>query len=690
MADITVKFDDGKEHVYTNVPDTVTPDQIEQRAMQDFQGAKISHLARSIQPKTETPGRVFQQTTPIHEGMTHFTSISGGGGLVSPLEEEMRALHPATRAMVGAGSALAKGYLGGKQLLTGSLSPEEQANVRDWSTIEREAPAGALAGNVALAAALPSSTVPRMLASGAGYMALQPTEQQGLEGYKQRGIEAAKGVGLGLLGYSGAKLFGKALNPSVKILPEKISKFIPGYENRLTALAAKQGDTAEELARLETLKKLPVPITEEDIIRSQITRKYPQQEAERLVAGQPIIGSDLANRLARGQEKMLQNIDALAAQTGAKAPTPEIAGETVRSWAQNIYGAAKADTQAAYKYAKELHGDKLYMPEDDIVSTLVENRAMPGYKELFSQAKNMGLITEKADGGFKAGRVTVNTLDKFKVMANQVAQSSDGTARYAGGDLVNKIYNQLDNVAPEFRAAAAMRKRQGQMFEDPTVTQKILGTVEGGFGKAEQQVGGITIPNYRVPSEKLISNITNGSIEDLRYIKKLAETGTPEQAAQGAQAIKEMRGAVIDGMRNTWDTTVTPMAKANQLNKYFDKLGNDKIEILFGKAGANQISDFRKAADILNKTVPSPEGGSQTAGRLMIMGNSIINLLERIPIAGSGAVKTARILKDVGTASAAKKIPQAAKPISELRKKTGNKLSDLAGYAGMATVGANQ
>ena len=315
---------------------------------------------------------------------------------------------------------------------------------------------------------------------------------------------------------------------------------------------------------------------------------------------------------------------------------------------------------------------------------------MPGYKELFSQAKNMGLIVDKADGGFKAGRVTVNTLDKFKVMANQVAQSSDGTARYAGGDLVNKVYNQLDNVAPEFKAAAAMRKRQGMMFEDPTVTQKILGTVEGGFGKAEQQVGGITIPNYRVPSEKLISNITNGSIEDLRYIKNLAETGTPEQAAQGMQAIKEMRGSVIDGMRNTWDSTVTPMAKANQLNKYFDKIGDDKIEILFGKTGANQIKDFRKAADILNKTVPSPEGGSQTAGRLMIMGNSIINLLEKIPVAGSGAAKAVRVLKDVGTASSAKKIPQAPKQISEFRKTTGNKLSELAKYAGPAAVGFGQ
>jgi len=169
---------------------------------------------RKMQSAQASPdqGRTYQETTPTHEGMSHLTSRSQGG-LVSPLEEEMRALHPTTRAMVGAGSALAKGYLGGKQLLTGSLSPEDQSQVKDWNTIEKEAPVGAIAGNVALAAALPSSTVPRVIGSGAAYMALQPTEKQGLEGYQQRGIEAAKGAGLGLLGYSGARVLGRVLNP---------------------------------------------------------------------------------------------------------------------------------------------------------------------------------------------------------------------------------------------------------------------------------------------------------------------------------------------------------------------------------------------------------------------------------------------------------------------------------------------
>lgn len=610
------------------------------------------------------------------------------------------------RNLAGAGSAAMKTFYGGKQLLSGgTLSPEDQQAVRDWSTIEQEAPVGAVAGNIGMMVApglglakapsmlgavgrtiLNPATAVKSAAVGAGYMGLQPTEEQGAEGLQQRAIEAAKGGAFGAGGYGIAKGLGRALAPRAG---QPITQSIGTAGQPVAA-----GTTAEELARVELLKRLPVPITEQDIIRSQITRKYPQQEAERLVAGQPFIGDELAARLARGQEKMLSNIEALQAKTGAKAPTAEQAGETVRTWMQNIYGAAKDDTSRAYEYARQLHGDKIYKPEDEIVSTLVENRAMPGYRELFAQAKNMGMIVPKKGGGFTGGRVTVNDLDKFKAMANQVAQSSDGTSRYAGGDIVNKVYSQLDNVAPEFREAALLRKHQGLVFEDPKVTQKILGTVEGRFGSAQKELGGITIPNYKVASEKLVDSIASGSIEDLRYIRNLAVQGTKEQKMQGIQAIKEMRGNVIDGMKNVWTSTQTPQSKANQINKYFERLGNDKIEILFGKAGAKQISDFRKAADIMNKGVPSPEGGSQTAGRLIMMGNSTLNLLEKLPIIGAPAAKGAKVLKDVYVASSAKKIPDGNLSLlmrrPEAVRKIGNKLSDLAPYAGLAAIGYGQ
>ena len=615
------------------------------------------------------------------------------------------------RNLAGIGSAAAKTYYGGKQLLQGgTLSPEDQSAVKDWSTIESAAPVGAIAGNVGMLA-LPGAALSKVpLAAGvgkailtpatalqaagvgAGYSALQPTEQQGIEGLKQRGIEALKGGAAGVAGYGLAKGAGRLLSPKNTVTP--VSGILTPDDfakGDVAGLVHKSSSaTPEELARIKTLKSLPVPINDEDVLRSQITRLYPQQEAERLIAGQSIIGSDLAARLEKGQAKMLDNLDILAKRTGATAPTKEQAGETVRSWMQNIYGAAKTDTRNAYEYAKQLHGDKIYKPEQGLVDSLVDNQAMPGYKELFNQAKNMGIITTNKTGDkVIAGKVTVNDLDKFKSLANQLTQSQDGMTQYAGRDIVNKVYSQLDNVAPEFREAAKLRARQGAMFETPSVTQKILGTKSGALGSVEKEAGGITIPNYKVGSEKLIDTVTNSNINDLRYIRDLALTGTKEQKTQGIQSIREMRGSVVDGMRDVWDKTVTPLAKANQLNKYLDKLGDEKIELLFGKAGSKQIKNFRDAADIMNKSVPSPEGGSQTAGRLMNMASSTFKLLEKFPIVGAPVAKAINIAKDVSVASAAKKIPKEVY-YSPTRIKIGNKLSELAPYGALAGIGAAQ
>ena len=174
----------------------------------DVEGArKLAAYIQSQSQKTEL-------SASDKSAYSHTTPASSRSVVPTALEEEVRGLDTITRARVGISSAPVKAFYGAKQLLQGgTLSPEDQQQVRDWSTIEREAPAGAIAGNVAMALPLPSSTLPRVMASGAGYMALQPTTEQGAAGLRQRGIEALKGAGLGGLGYGGSKVLGRILNP---------------------------------------------------------------------------------------------------------------------------------------------------------------------------------------------------------------------------------------------------------------------------------------------------------------------------------------------------------------------------------------------------------------------------------------------------------------------------------------------
>lgn len=80
MANITVSFADGQQHVYSNVPDNITPDQIEQRAAKDFAGRKVQHLDRQIgqteQPKTSMMQDIGQGIGNIAAG-----AVRGAGSI---------------------------------------------------------------------------------------------------------------------------------------------------------------------------------------------------------------------------------------------------------------------------------------------------------------------------------------------------------------------------------------------------------------------------------------------------------------------------------------------------------------------------------------------------------------------------------------------------------------------------------
>jgi X-X-X-Leu-X-X-Gly heptad repeat protein len=55
MPDITLTFEDGKQHVYQNAPDTLKPEDVYARASKDFPDAKIKAIARGTTAAAPTP-----------------------------------------------------------------------------------------------------------------------------------------------------------------------------------------------------------------------------------------------------------------------------------------------------------------------------------------------------------------------------------------------------------------------------------------------------------------------------------------------------------------------------------------------------------------------------------------------------------------------------------------------------------
>lgn len=72
---ITVTFADGTSHVYQNVPDNVTPEQIEQRAARDFPRSRVAKLDGGRGAPAQQPGRVASYVKGALSGATDVIAL---------------------------------------------------------------------------------------------------------------------------------------------------------------------------------------------------------------------------------------------------------------------------------------------------------------------------------------------------------------------------------------------------------------------------------------------------------------------------------------------------------------------------------------------------------------------------------------------------------------------------------------
>ena len=105
MSNVTVTFGDGTSHTYQDVPEGVTPDQIEQRALKDFSGKKVTSLGKDIQPVT--PAAPPQTTAQKFGGFLKSAGVPLVGLLGEGTTREKVLAEPATRAIIGAAGPVA-------------------------------------------------------------------------------------------------------------------------------------------------------------------------------------------------------------------------------------------------------------------------------------------------------------------------------------------------------------------------------------------------------------------------------------------------------------------------------------------------------------------------------------------------------------------------------------------------------
>ncbi len=164
---VTLSFDGGTNHVYNNVPDSVTPDQITQRAAADFPGQKISNIDGGKSAKLPDPSmasRLMRQfgltARDIIDGVTApaqaignalglktsaaLSNLENTAGLPQPKSATERFSHDVVGSMAGAATGL--GIVGA---MKGAISPVAQGVGRVLSSQPAMQVGSAAAGGAA-------------------------------------------------------------------------------------------------------------------------------------------------------------------------------------------------------------------------------------------------------------------------------------------------------------------------------------------------------------------------------------------------------------------------------------------------------------------------------------------------------------------------------------------------------------
>ena len=109
---VTVTFSDGTRHVYQNVPDEATPDQVQQRIAREFQGKSVTALDGGRRPAAKQPAPRPSIGNALMEA-ANTTAARVTEGMAGPLEmlsSPGRLVNRGLNRMIGgAGDAILRG-----------------------------------------------------------------------------------------------------------------------------------------------------------------------------------------------------------------------------------------------------------------------------------------------------------------------------------------------------------------------------------------------------------------------------------------------------------------------------------------------------------------------------------------------------------------------------------------------------
>lgn len=382
-------------------------------------------------------------------------------------------------------------------------------------------------------------------------------------------------------------------------------------------------ETSPSRIRQERAASFPIPVK---LTKGQGERSFEQQRFERETAKAGDIGAPLRERYADQNAAILGNFDAWVDQTGAQAGSLRAVGQAVDKALVEKAKKAKGEIRAAYNAAEKAGDMAERVATSPIAAYLEQHRP---------EAVNAGILTSaeqklKQLAG-KDGAISINDLEELRKMVGNLS-GKDATNAHFGKELKQVIDGLTEGKGGEaYKKARALRSRYAREFEDVGVIDRMLSTKPGTSDRA-------------VAFEDVFNHsILNGSLDDVRAVRKTLQTAGPE----GAQAWKELQGQTVNHLKElatgsaTTDIKGNRIVSAQKLDKAIRDLDRDgKLDFIFGKQGAQQMRDI---ADLAADVHTAPPGVVNTSNTGAVMLEALSNFaVGKLPTAGAKGLAAAK------------------------------------------------
>ena len=378
--------------------------------------------------------------------------------------------------------------------------------------------------------------------------------------------------------------------------------------------------------RAEAAKNLPVPI---QLTKGQSTREFDQQRFERETAKLEDVGEPLRQRFADQNSQLIQNFDSFIDEVGAELYYPLEIGESVVKAIRADAAKDKAKIRTLYNQARESGEMGKKVDLNPLSDYLNANRAERAENSIMTKTQRQLEVLEVAGGSFEEGtlslrQMSLNEAEAVRRFINRNVNDADPNDVRIATNLKNLIDASTEGQGGEkYKAARKARFDYAEKFENVGLIDNLLTTKRGTVDRK--------IALEDVVRKSVISSAT--PYQSTYHLRKLLQNAGEE----GKQAWRELQGSTLRHLQDQMTKNVArnergdPVVSAAALDRELMALDrNGKLDLLFGKSGAQKLRTINDVAKVVLTSPPGSVNHSNTA--------TVLAGLMNIAVSGSSGV----------------------------------------------------